>query len=182
MSNAIEYGWGIRILRQDLWEMIISFIISQRKSIPAIRSSIESLCQAYGEDIVVGDVNFKAFPKAEALSRLSLDDLKAHGVGYRDKYILAAANDVVAGRLDLDKLSNMDEEEARAALLDLFGVGIKVANCVLLFALHHVDSFPIDVWIQRVIDQEYGGQFPIEQYSGFAGIVQQYMFYYGRGR
>ncbi|MBE6014261.1 MAG: DNA-3-methyladenine glycosylase 2 family protein [Lachnospiraceae bacterium] len=182
MVNAARYGAGIRILRQDLWEMMISFIISQRKSIPAIRTSIESLCKAYGEPIKEAKEKVYAFPTPEALARLDIEDLKPHGVGYRDKYILRLARDVCEGRIDIDSYRNMPEKEAVKALTEIYGVGVKVANCVSLFGLHNIDAFPEDVWIKRVIEEVYGGHFPKERYEGFAGVIQQYMFFYGKSK
>lgn len=180
LTNAVEYGWGIRILRQDLWEMLVSFIISQRKNIPAIRACLESLCQAYGQPIKVGEDIVYAFPSAERLYTLSLEELKTHSLGYRDKYISRLAKDVVEGNINLVELSQLKPEDATKALLNIYGIGIKVANCVSLFALHHIDAFPIDVWIQRIIDEEYEGHFDTSRYAGFAGVIQQYMFYYRR--
>lgn len=180
LMNAVEYGWGIRILRQDLWEMLVSFIISQRKNIPAIRACVESLCQAYGQPIKAGDDLVYAFPSAESLYNVPLEELKTHSLGYRDKYISRLAKDVVEGSVDLVELSKLKPEEATKSLLNIYGVGIKVANCVSLFALHHIDAFPIDVWIQRIIDEEYEGHFDNSRYAGFAGVIQQYMFYYRR--
>ncbi len=180
LKNAAEYGRGIRILHQDLWEMMVSFIISQRKSIPAIRSCIESLCTAYGEPVRVKDQVFYAFPTPEALSCLDLEDLKPHGVGYRDKYILRLAREVAEGTLIPEAFERYEPEEAVCELMKIYGVGRKVANCISLFGLHNIDAFPEDVWIKRVISEEYGGCFDKERYHGFAGVIQQYMFYYGK--
>lgn len=181
MTKAIEYGDGIRILKQDLWEMIVSFIISQRKSIPAIRSSIESLSKAYGEPIYLpkGRVEY-GFPTAKALYNVPFDELKNHSLGYRDKYISALARGVCEGEIDLEVLETLGPDEAIEKLLEIYGVGIKVASCVSLFGLHNIDAFPEDVWIKRIIENEYGGVFDKEKYKGFAGVIQQYMFFYGR--
>lgn len=180
LTKAVEYGYGIRILKQELWEMLVSFIISQRKNIPAIRACIESISEAYGEAIKVGDDILHAFPTPEALYNVPLEELKKHSLGYRDKYISRLAKDVVEGNIDLKTLAGLEPEDATKALLNIYGIGIKVANCVSLFALHHIDAFPIDVWIQRIIDEEYGGCFDTSRYAGYAGVIQQYMFYYRR--
>jgi len=182
MTAAARYGCGLRILRQDLWEMMISFIISQRKSIPAIRSCIESLCRAYGKPFQIAGETFYAFPEAEALAALDIDDLKAHGVGYRDKYILRLAREVAKGTICLDDFYGYDADKAFDELTKIYGVGTKVANCILLFGLHHIDAFPEDVWIKRVISEEYGGHFDKDRYAGYAGVIQQYMFYYGKSK
>ncbi|EHO51558.1 8-oxoguanine DNA-glycosylase [Lachnospiraceae bacterium oral taxon 082 str. F0431] len=190
LTNAAEYSYGIRILNQDKWEMLISFIISQRKSIPAIKSSIEKLARTYGKkiDMQVPDFiknidknsEFFAFPTPKALADASLDDLNACSLGYRSPYIEASAKAVYRGDIDLEALSKLDDNELLAALMSLKGVGIKVANCVALFGYHRIAAFPIDVWIKRMIDEHYEGEFPLKLYDGYAGVIQQYIFYYGR--
>ena len=190
LINAAEYSYGIRILNQDKWEMLISFIISQRKSIPAIKSSIEKLAKRYGKkiDMKVPDFiknidknsEFFAFPTPKALADASLDDLNACSLGYRSPYIEASAKAVYRGDIDLEALSKLDDNELLAALMSLKGVGIKVANCVALFGYHRIAAFPIDVWIKRMIDEHYDGEFPLKLYDGYAGVIQQYIFYYGR--
>jgi len=190
LINAAEYSYGIRILNQDKWEMLISFIISQRKSIPAIKSSIEKLAKTYGKkiDMQVPDFiknidknsEFFAFPTPKALADASIDDLNACSLGYRSPYIEASAKAVYRGDIDLEALSKLDDNELLAALMSLKGVGIKVANCVALFGYHRIAAFPIDVWIKRMIDEHYDGEFPLKLYDGYAGVIQQYIFYYGR--
>lgn len=190
LTNAAEYSYGIRILNQDKWEMLISFIISQRKSIPAIKSSIEKLAKTYGKKIemqvpdfiknIDKNSEFFAFPTPKALADASLDDLNACSLGYRSPYIEASAKAVYRGDIDLEDLSKLDDNELLAALMSLKGVGIKVANCVALFGYHRIAAFPIDVWIKRMIDEHYDGEFPLKLYDGYAGVIQQYIFYYGR--
>jgi DNA-(apurinic or apyrimidinic site) lyase len=190
LINAARYSYGIRILNQDKWEMLISFIISQRKSIPAIKSSIEKLAKTYGKkiDMQVPDFiknidknsEFFAFPTPKALADASIDDLNACSLGYRSPYIEASAKAVYRGDIDLEALSVLDDNELLAALMSLKGVGIKVANCVALFGYHRIAAFPIDVWIKRMIDEHYEGEFPLKLYDGYAGVIQQYIFYYGR--
>ena len=190
LINAVRYSYGIRILNQDKWEMLISFIISQRKSIPAIKSSIEKLAKTYGKkiDMQVPDFiknidensEFFAFPTPKALADASIDDLNACSLGYRSPYIEASAKAVYRGDIDLEALSVLDDNELLAALMSLNGVGIKVANCVALFGYHRIAAFPIDVWIKRMIDEHYDGEFPLKLYDGYAGVIQQYIFYYGR--
>lgn len=179
MQSAIEYGRGIRILRQDAWEMLISFIISQRKSIPAIRTSVEALCRSFGEQL---DSSSYAFPSAQALAKADFDSLSACSLGYRTEYVQSTARAVAEGVFDLEALKNVSDDELIEQLITLRGVGVKVAHCVLLFGYHRLDAFPRDVWINRVIDNEYAGSFSIEPYKGFAGVIQQYMFFYGRNK
>lgn len=187
LKNASVYGGGIRILNQDLFEMIISFIISQRNNIKRIRNCVAKLCEKYGELKVFYDENgneikYYDFPSAEVLSSADISDIKSLGVGYRDVYIKKAAEDVVNGVIDLEKIRNLSYEAAREELLKLFGVGNKVADCICLFALHHTDAFPMDTHIISIVENEYNGQFPFEKYKGFAGVLQQYMFFYDLNR
>ena len=172
LTRAADYASGIRILRQDPWEMLISFIISQRKSIPAIRSSIEKLCERFGTD--------GAFPEPEALAQATLAELRDCSVGYRDEYILDAAAGVVSGEIDLKAMEELSDGDLMKELLKIKGVGVKVANCVMLFGFHRIGAFPVDVWIKKVEDTCYGGHFPVEDYPGYAGVLQQYMFYAAR--
>ena len=183
LNNAAKYGDGIRILNQDLWEMIISFIISQRNNIKRIRVCIKKLCEKYGEKHTFvnsngSKVEYYDFPTAEALANASVEDIKALGVGYRDVYIKRTAESVLRGDIDLDALKNMSYTEAKEEILKLYGVGNKVADCICLFALHLVDAFPMDTHIISIVDREYNGNFPFDRYRGYAGVLQQYMFYY----
>lgn len=178
LLNASEYGAGIRILNQDLWEMIISFIISQRNNIKRIRKTIQGLSEKYGEKKIDNEgVIFYDFPKPEALYQADIDELKTFGVGYRDKYILKAAETVYLGDLDLDYIKSLDYIKAKQELLKIYGVGEKVADCIALFALHHTESFPKDTHIFTILDREYPNGFPFEKYKKTAGILQQYMFF-----
>lgn len=178
LYKAAEYGTGIRILNQDPWETLISFIISQRKSIPAIKSSIEKLCKAAGTQIQ--DSEQYAFPTIEQLGRFPISELNDCGMGYRSEYLYETAKNALSGRLQLDGLSSMDDEDLLAGLMELKGVGIKVASCTILFGFHRLNAFPIDVWIDRVLKNEYNGKFPFEKYAPYNGIMQQYLFFYYR--
>ena len=177
LQKACEYSKGIRILRQDKWEMLISFIISQRKSIPAIKSSIEKMAVNLGEEM---DDRIYAFPKPQEI--LSADDtvLETCGLGYRLPYIRAAARDVIENGVDLYDSDNLSDEELLEKLKEFKGVGVKVANCVLLFGYHRIGAFPIDVWVEKILNNHYDGTFPMERYKGYAGVLQQYMFFYER--
>ncbi len=180
---ASEAGKGIRLLRQDPWETLVSFIISQNRNIPAIRRSIMLLCQAAGEKRFDRmDESFYCFPSPTAI--LALDDrtLETCRLGYRAKYVRAAAFTALEGRFDPEALTNASEEETVSALTELYGVGRKVAACVSLFGLHHLDAFPVDVWMRRVLVREYPDGYPMELYRPHNGIFQQYMFAYYRSR
>ena len=180
LNNAVSFGCGIRILKQDLWEVLVSFIISQRKSIPAIASCIESLSRSYGKKLIHNQTEYYTFPTPKDIAFLSKEELASHGLGYRTDYVLKLAKDIVMGIFDLEALKKMSAEDAYTTLVSIHGVGTKIANCVLLFGLYHIDAFPEDVWIKRIIAEEYNGVFNKDLYRGYAGIIQQYMFYYIR--
>lgn len=179
LLKAASFGWGIRILRQDLWEMIVSFIISQQNNIKRIRKCIEQLCRKYGmpHETQQGEVYY-SFPTPEALAGASLEELYGCGLGYRSRYIKETALAVCNGEIKLDKLSSMEYQEAVKELCSLCGVGVKVASCVCLFALHKTDAFPVDTHISKVLQKHYPQGFPFEKYPGYAGSLQQYIFYY----
>ena len=181
LADACEKEKGIRILRQDPWEMLVSFIISQNKNIPAIKKSIEMLSEMAGEKKADrrGETYY-AFPTPERIAGLSGQELSDCRFGYRCKYVSAAASAVLSGSLELGRLTAAGDEEALAALKGIYGVGTKVANCVLLFGLHHLNAFPVDVWIKKILEEQYPGGYPYEEYSPWNGIYQQYMFAYYR--
>lgn len=176
---AADFGNGIRILRQDLWEMIVSFLISQQNNIVRIRRCIQNICEAYGEKKLNarGEVYY-AFPKPEALADLYEDALKECNLGYRSKYVVRAARSVASGKTDLEHIRRLPYESAKKELLQLFGVGEKVADCICLFALHHLEAFPVDTHINQALEMHYQKGFPERRYQGCQGVMQQYIFYY----
>lgn len=169
LSKACRFAGGIRLLRQNSWECLISFIISQNNNIPRIKGIIDRLCDMYGG----------RFPRAAELSACTADDLATLRSGFRAKYICDAAAKTAAGVTDLTKIATMPIEEARTELKKICGVGPKVAECVLLFGMHRTEAFPVDVWIKRVLERYYPGGFP-ENLKENAGIAQQYLFHYIR--
>ena len=183
LSGAAQMGRGIRILRQNLWEMIISFIISQRNNIPRIMKSIDALCEKLGEQIVFdyeGEhlVGY-TFPSPEVIVGADLSEFK---FGYREKYIRQTAEDILEGKFDLEEVKDaVDEgktpEQVKEMLKQLKGVGEKVASCIQLFGLHQLSLFPVDTWIAKVEEIYYNGHFPVERYEGIAGVMQQYLFF-----
>ena len=180
---AAEREKGIRILRQDPWEMLVTFIISQNRNIPAIRRSVELLAETCGERRIDSRGKpYFAFPTPSAVAALNEKELTKCRLGYRCRYVRAAAISVLRGEISLEQLMGADEESTLAALTGLLGVGVKVANCVSLFGLHHLNAFPRDVWVNRVLAQEYPGGYPFEAYSPYNGIYQQYMFAWYRHR
>ncbi len=173
LVKAAEHGAGIRILRQDKFEMLISFIISQRKSIPAIRTSVERIVNLYGHN--------GFFPKPSDMLLASEEELTSCGLGYRLPYIRKAVERVALHDIDLEELDKLPDEELFEELKTFAGVGDKVANCVALFAYHRTGRAPVDTWIARVIAEQYGGVNPFPRYGDVAGVIQQYMFYYAQG-
>jgi len=180
MRCATGFGEGIRILRQDRWEALCSFIISQCNNIPRIKKIISVLCHEFGEKLEFGGEKFHNFPSAQRLAVLDSESLAPLRCGYRASYIISAARAVADGTLDLDALSGATVEAARAALKRLNGVGDKVADCVILFGLGILDSFPLDTWMKRAVAAFYGAGFDPAVFSPYAGIAQQYIFYYIR--
>lgn len=189
LQTAASLGRGIRILRQDPWETLVTFIISQRKSIPAIRSCVEKLCAVAGDPIgVVAGEPLYAFPSPAQV--LALDCRKAGGgrcsfqaagagscsLGYRMPYVRAAAQWMMAQ--DAAVLDALDDAALETALMQVKGVGVKVAACVMLFGFHRMNAFPVDVWVKRALTDGYGeGGFDPARYAPCAGVMQQYLFY-----
>ena len=194
LRESIEFGNGIRILKQDLWECIISFIISANNNIPRIKKIIEKLSLNYGEKIEFNGNIYYTFPTPEQLSKATIEDLRSMGLGFRDKRIYNTTKMICEKQIDLDKIKNMETTELmREELLKLDGVGPKVADCILLFALKRIDVFPIDVWVRRVMNDLYIHNeneekvnkkellnLAEEKFQGLQGIAQQYLFYWKR--
>lgn len=179
LRNAAEFGSGIRILRQDLWEMIVSFLISQQNNIVRIRRCIENICAEYGEKLESDSgQTYRAFPTPQALADIPEDALMACNLGYRSKYVVRTARSVADGECDLETIRRLPYPRAREELLKLYGVGEKVADCICLFALHHLEAFPVDTHIRQAMENHYRQGFPMERYQGCQGVLQQYIFYY----
>ncbi|MCR4892413.1 MAG: DNA-3-methyladenine glycosylase 2 family protein [Lachnospiraceae bacterium] len=182
VDEAMDYGRGLRVLRQDPWEMLLTFIISQRKSIPAISGAVEMISDKYGRHIQTEREEFCLFPAAAEMADATKEDLSACALGYRVPYVLDAISRLNSGELDLEAISGLPDEELLAALQEVHGVGKKVANCIALFAYGRTGCVPVDVWISRVIEEECGGDSPFHLFGDKAGIIQQYLFYYERDR
>ena len=179
LKTAAELGSGIRILNQDLWEMIVSFLISQQNNIVRIRKCIDRISRRYGEEKRAADGTvYYAFPTAEALSRATEEELRDCNLGYRAKYVRDTALRVASGEVDLTAIRKMTYPEAREELLKLYGVGVKVADCICLMALHQLSAFPVDTHIHQALEKHYPDGFPAERYEGMEGVLQQYIFYY----
>ncbi|MDO4293468.1 MAG: DNA glycosylase [Eubacteriales bacterium] len=179
LGAASRYGGGIRILRQQLWETIVSFLISQQNNIRRIRRCIDNICSLYGEEKTDrSGRSYHTFPRPEALAGLAEDQLMACNLGYRSKYVVRAARSVVSGDFDLARTASLAYPEAREALMGLYGVGGKVADCICLMSLHHLEAFPVDTHIRQALERHYKAGFPSDRYRGFQGVLQQYIFYY----
>lgn len=194
MKTSIEYGKGIRILNQDLWETIISFIISANNNIPRIQKIIQRLSENFGKEIVFENNKYYTFPTPEELKDVSVEKYRELGLGFRDIRLYETTHAVLDGKVDLEKMNqNKNTQEVREELLSLSGVGPKVADCVLLFStLKRFEAFPIDVWVNRVMNELYihGDENKInkkqiekvanEKFGDLAGLAQQYLFYWRR--
>ena len=195
IKESISYGEGIRLLNQDLWETIISFIISANNNIPRIKGIINRLSKNYGDKIIWNGNDFFTFPTPEQLSKATIQDLRSLGLGFRDVRVFETTKKILNKEIDLEKLhTEKDTLKVRDALLTLPGVGPKVADCILLFStLKRFDVFPIDVWVRRVMNDLYiknadetkVNKKEIEslaksKYGNLEGIAQQYLFYWKR--
>ncbi len=194
IRRAIEYGHGIRILNQNRWETVISFIISQNNNIPRIKGCIENLCRNFGESAgVFRGIEYYQMPKPQVLAELDTEDLAPVKLGYRAKYIIETSKQIAAdgGEAFLDSAfdENTSGDEVYEYLTGLCGVGPKVANCIMLFCMQQYDSFPVDVWVKRVMNRLYGFDesdikgmkaFAAGRYMNLGGFAQQYLFYYIR--
>ena len=178
LSEAMKQGSGIRILRQEPWETLCTFIISQNNNIPRITSLVAALCRAAGEDM--GDGESFSFPTPEAVMNLGVDGLFALKTGFRAGYLYDAATRVCSGEIALDAVKTLKTADAEAALRKIKGVGPKVAACALLFGFEKNDAFPIDVWVKRVMAEFYPEGVTPADFGEHAGLAQQYLFYYRR--
>ena len=195
MKESIEYGKGIRLLNQDLWETIISFIISANNNIPRIKGIIERISKMYGDEIIYNEKSYYTFPTVEQLAKATVEDLRKLGLGFRDVRVYETTHMILEKRVDLETLEKEEDfNKVRETLLTLSGVGPKVADCILLFStLKRWEAFPIDVWVRRVMNELYiqneDGtkvnktqieKIAREKFGNLAGIAQQYLFYWKR--
>lgn len=169
---------GIRILNQDIWEALCSFIISQNNNIPRIKGIIQRLCENFGSKIDDNN-DIYSFPTAELISKLEESDLDVLRAGFRNRYILDAARKVASGEIELESLKDISLEDARKTLMKIKGVGPKVADCTLLYGVHRLEAFPMDVWMKRAMEKLYLGK-DGSIFGKYAGIAQQYIFHYSR--
>lgn len=191
LKTSIKFGEGIRILHQDLWETLISFIISANNNIPRIKGIIERISKKYGRKIIFERKEYYTFPTPEELSKASVEDLRNLGLGFRDVRVYETTKKVYTKEINLEELKNEENiEKIEEILLSLPGVGPKVADCIMLFALKKYQVFPIDVWVRRVMSELYFENkeqkpqkikdFVKDYYGKQAGLAQQYLFYWRR--
>lgn len=193
LKEAMHVSSGIRILKQEPWETICSFIISQNNNIPRIKKIVAALCQKCGERVDISHMNghiaenhlenegnFYSFPSPEAVMSLGIDGLFALKTGFRAKYIFDAATKMSRGEIDLALLENAPTDESVTHLCSVKGIGPKVACCALLFGFARLDAFPIDVWIKKVMAKYFDSDFSPSDLGKYAGVAQQYLFYYER--
>ena len=195
MKKSIEYGQGIRILNQDLWETIISFIISANNNIPRIKGIIERLSKKYGKEIEWNNTKYYTFPTAKALKDVTVQEYRELGLGFRDIRLYETTHMILDKKVDLEAMkNNPNTMEVKEQLLSLSGVGPKVADCILLFSdLKRFEVFPIDVWVRRVMNDLYIHneneekvnkkqieKIAQEKFGDLAGLAQQYLFYWRR--
>lgn len=172
LADAVKHTDGLHLLRQDSWEALCSFLISQNNNIPRIKGIIKRMCELYGEHIADG---YYSFPSAERLAELSAEDLAPLRCGYRAAYLIDASKRVSSGTLSLSEVSRLPLPQAREKLQTVLGVGPKVAECVLLYGMGRWDAFPIDVWMKRVMASHFPSRSP-EFFGSYAGLAQQYLF------
>lgn len=177
LKTCAAFGAGIRILRQEPWEALCSFIISQCNNIPRIKQIVETLCRLFGTELGEG---LFSFPTADVVASLTLEQLSPLRSGYRAQYILNAARAVSEGTLDINALHGLSPERILYKVTRIHGVGEKVANCFMLYGLHIMDRFPIDVWMKRALAEHFPPDFDPGSLGEFAGLAQQYIFYYAR--
>ncbi len=189
LDMAIKYGRGIRILKQEPWEMLISYIISANNRIPMIARSIRLISEMYGKQLQYRGKAYYAFPAPSELGKAGMEEMSAWKVGFRDKYLYQAIGMVNSGVINLGEIAAMDIDSARKELMSIPGVGPKVADCIMLFSMQKHRAYPIDVWVKRVTEYFFVGrdvkmkeiqQFAQEKFGELAGFAQEYLFYYAR--
>ncbi|MBU5323449.1 MAG: DNA glycosylase [Sarcina ventriculi] len=209
LKVALEYGYGIRILNQDPFELVISYIISARNSIPVISKTINNICEAYGKKLDYKGKIYYAFPTIEELSKASVEEIKNLGGSFRSKYIVDTTNKIYMCNLakekkldeskeiieellekyDLEKIKNMSDNDCHKALQEFKGIGAKVSDCIMLFSMQKYSAFPVDIWVKRAMIHFYGANdtslnkirvFAREKFGELSGFAQQYLFYYAR--
>lgn len=189
LKDAIKYGDGIRVLNQEIFETLISYIISANNRIPMIKRSVENIAREYGEKVCLEGKEYYTFPDANTLSKCSVDEISSLGCGFRSEYIVEAAKRIAEGKINLQYIKTLNTDEAQIELMKLKGIGPKVSDCIMLFSMGKYDAFPVDVWVKRVMQYFYLApdvslkkirEFGREKFKNKAGFAQEYLFYYAR--
>jgi len=189
VKTAIDFGWGIKILNQEIFECLISFIISTQNAIPRIKKIVSGLSGMYGKKLFFGNKVYYAFPTLEELSGITEESLAPLKAGYRAAYIIDAVNKIKSGEVNLDRIREFSYADAKKELMKIKGVGPKVADCVLLFSCGKKEAFPVDVWVKRTVQNLYLDSnakekdislFAANHFGKYAGVAQQYLFYHAR--
>jgi N-glycosylase/DNA lyase len=189
LKEAMGHGEGIRILNQEPFEIVVSFIISANNRIPMIKKAVENISRNYGRKLEFEGKEYYSFPAPEMLVDATVDELEECGCGFRAPYIIETTKEIASGNVDLYKIKAMDTDEAHRSLKNLKGIGPKVADCILLFSMGKHDAFPVDVWVKRVMQYFYLApdvslkkirDYGRDKFGSLAGFAQQYLFYYAR--
>ncbi len=207
LTKSVEYGYGIRILNQEPFELVVSFIISARNSIPVISKTINNICERWGNKIIYKGKEYYTFPGKEVLAKATLDEIKEIGGSFRSKYIVDTVNKINKAELiregkleveekeefikmyDLERIMNLSDDECHKALQNYMGVGSKVADCIMLFSMEKHSAFPVDIWVRRAMMHFYNAEeaslpkirkFARDKFKDLSGAAQQYLFYYAR--
>jgi N-glycosylase/DNA lyase len=190
LDESTDFGWGIRLLQQDAWEMIISFIISSNNRIPMIQKAIKNLSEKFGQ--YIGEYKgekYYSFPDIKSIVEAPIEEVRECRTGFRDKYIKQTSKDLSELEKDIFEYENFTTDECKEILLNFSGVGPKVCDCILLFGMQKYDTFPVDVWVKRVMEEFYVEEnmslpkirkFAIDKFGDLSGFAQQYLFYYAR--
>lgn len=189
LKESIKYGYGIRILNQEMYETLVSYIISANNRISMIKRVVENISRQFGEKIEFEGNTYYSFPGPEKLSMAAVEDLDRCGCGFRSPYIIETSKEIVKGNVDLKRIRTMKTDDAHRELMKLKGIGPKVADCILLFSMRKYDAFPVDIWVKRVMQYFYLApdvslkkirDFGREKFGEYAGFAQEYLFYYAR--
>jgi len=186
MKECIENSKGLKILKQEPFEMLISYIISQNNKVSRISNSVNYICEKYGKKVIFRNKDYYLFPTIDEMKEINLEVLKESKVGFRDKYILSVIENIKNGNLNVESITNMNTNDALEYLKRMKGIGPKVASCILLFGYSRFDVFPIDTWVKKAMailysdigqSQKNISEFAKEKYGKYCGIALQYMYH-----
>lgn len=189
LRKSVEFGWGIRLLQQQPFEIIISFIISANNRIPMIKRAINNMAEKWGKPITYKDKTYYTFPSIDDLENCTIDELEKCGTGFRAKYIKNTIDAILGGDIDIKYIKDLDDDMCHSELQKISGVGPKVGDCIMLFSMNKYSAFPVDVWVKRAMQHFYLApdvslkkirEFGRDKFGQLSGFAQQYLFYYAR--